>query len=202
MDGRILFLDTETDGLHDTRQIWEVGAILRLDDREIERHLFIDIDLSTADPFGLKVGRFYERHPIGKWLSEDNEAVLPRPSLGSSLVPPEYAASVLARMSHGSHIVGAVPWFDTDGLNRLLRQYKLLPGWHYHLIDIESLAIGYLQGKGFRFIDKEGKVGNLKLPWKSEDIFKMCGVETPESERHTAMGDARSVRALFDVVTA
>jgi len=34
------------------------------DGSEREVSFFVEIDLSTADPFGLRVGRFNERHPL------------------------------------------------------------------------------------------------------------------------------------------
>jgi hypothetical protein len=32
-------------------------------------------------------------------------------------------------------------------LDRMLRAHKLIPAWHYHLIDVENLAFGWLAGQ-------------------------------------------------------
>jgi len=61
----LCFIDTETDGVHPGRKPWEIALIRRDETGEHEQSFFVDIDLSTADPFGLRVGRFYDRHPLG-----------------------------------------------------------------------------------------------------------------------------------------
>ena len=70
MSDPIVFLDTETTGVHPGRKVWEVGMIRREPSgREREISLMVDVDLSKADPFGLRVGRFYDRHPYGQYLA-------------------------------------------------------------------------------------------------------------------------------------
>jgi hypothetical protein len=60
----LVFLDTETTGVHPAREVWEIGMIRRDDEGEREIQFFVDVDLSLADPFGLSIGKFYERHPV------------------------------------------------------------------------------------------------------------------------------------------
>lgn len=64
MSAPLCFVDCETDGVHPGRQPWEVAIIRREPDgpQDVVR-FFVELDLSTADPFGLRVGRFYHRHP-------------------------------------------------------------------------------------------------------------------------------------------
>jgi hypothetical protein len=181
-------LDTETDGVHPGRKPWEIAIVRREPDgTETEWQAFVEIDLSTADPFGLRVGRFYDRHPFGKALS----APLGDATLAGPTTSAYDAAFRVARMTHGAHIVGAVPNFDTETLDPLLREHGLLPAWHYHLIDIESMAVGFLAGKG----------QPVRPPWKSDELVEALGVRdsTPE-ERHTAMGDVRSVMRMYDAI--
>ena len=152
-------------------------------DTETEWHTFVTNDLSTADPYGLRVGRFYERHPVGRALA--GEMVPDTTALLSE------TAHRVAALTHGTHLVGAVPNFDAELLDRLLRDQGLIPAWHYHLIDVENLAVGYLAGQGHVFIP----------PWSSESLTEALGVTaSTEDERHTAMGDARWAQRIYDHV--
>lgn len=181
----IVFLDTETTGVHERRQVWEVGMIRRRPDgSESETSFFVDVDLFEADLFGLNVGRFYERHPLGRELADGVIAEMARSRAE--------AAKRIAVWTHKAHLVGAVPNFDTETLAPLLREHKLIPAWHYHIIDAETLAIGYLRGQGKVVPD---------LPWDSDALSELIGVEaaSPE-ERHTALGDARWAMRIWDKV--
>lgn len=210
MTAPIVFLDTETDGVHPDREVWEIAMIRRDDAGQRETAFFVDIDLSTADPFGLKVGRFYERHPLGMHLSGADPGEEPYTSETFGSRPDGYhgrrrAALEVARWTHGAHIIGAVPNFDTEVLANLLRDNGLTPSWHYHLIDIEALAAGsvagrWAQGRSDGNPSEPGPF-DFGLPWKSDDLSRACGVEPPsEEERHTALGDARWAMRLYDAV--
>jgi hypothetical protein len=192
----ICFIDTETTGIHPDRLPWEIALIKRPDadylDEETLLIQIIDVDLSNADPFGLKVGRFYERH---YWYAE------------SKSIPPECqcigeheAAVLVERFTRGSHLIGAVPSFDAETWDKMLRRHNLLPAWHYHLIDVEPLAIGFIQG--FNLSNPKGReLPSFSLPWKSDELSRAIGVEPPtDAERHTAMGDARWAQRTYDKV--
>ena len=196
----ICFIDTETDGVHPGRKIWEIALIRRDDQGEHEQSFYVEIDLSTADPFGLQVGRFYDRHPLGLTITRSGHPLNWNVSLrdpqglpsSTKLYTRERAAQIVARMTHGAHLVGAVPNFDTEVFDRLLRDHGLCPSWHYHLQDVETLAIGYLRGQGKPV---------PKLPWSSDELMEAIGVEKPaEDERHTALGDARWAMRTYDKV--
>lgn len=187
----IVFLDTETDGVHPDRRPWEIAMIRREPDgTQTEREFFVEIDLDTADPFGLRVGRFYDRHPLGRYLSqEDYQRVWPDET-GDFLTVAE-AVMVVARWTHGAHVAGAVPNFDTETLAPILRFWGLTPAWHYHLVDVENLAVGFLAARG----------EPIQPPWKSDDLAAALGVDpgAPE-EKHTALGDARWAMRIYDAV--
>lgn len=188
-----VFLDTETTSLRPDRRVWEIGGILRdpnvgrASDNEfayfVERG---DLDLGNADPASLRIGRFYERHP----------QEMTRPRDGSPLVtvgetykvrPERLVMHAVELATRAAIIVGAVPNFDTEVLATRMRAHGICPAWHYRLVDVETLAAGFL---------------GLRPPWSFDEILKEFGLVYDENERHTAIGDARMVRDLFDRVMA
>lgn len=181
----IVFVDTETDGVHSTRKAWEVALIRRnphtgLDD---ELSFFVRINLRDSDPQGLTVGGFYDRHPVGRQLAKFPIGAVARPQepTGKLLTTTE-AAQTVASWTHGAHIVGNVPSFDTITLDRLMRGEGVLPTWHHHLICVQNLAVGWLAAQGVK----------PQIPWRSDDLAALCGVPPlPAEDRHTALGDAR-----------
>lgn len=211
MTAPLVFLDTETDGVHPDRKVWEVGMIRRDKHGSHEISFFVDIDLSTADPFGLQVGKFYERHPLGRQLSaagtNDRPTFAPIDGslYGGAMLNRRAAAMRVARWTHGAHVIGAVPNFDTESLAPVLREAGLTPAWHYHLIDVESMIIGFIHACAQDASPaREAELrAAVALPWKSDDLSRVIGVEPPtEAERHTALGDARWAARIWDRITA
>lgn len=190
MSAPLVFIDTETDGVHPDRKVWEIAMIRRDDKKTSRTHMFVDINLSTADPFGLKVGGFYDRHPLGQAISEawrDDEDHKRR------VETEREAAFKVAQITHGAHLVGAVPHFDAEVLANLLRANGLTPSWHYHLIDVEAMAVGYLSVR---------QGGPVPLPWSSDELGRQLGIHPPsDSKRHTAMGDAEWAMRWYDAMT-
>lgn len=182
----LVFMDTETTGLSLDDDIWEFAGIRRHPDgREIELHLFIDHDREKCARLP---EAFYADHRH-RYRHVDS-------------VPQEVAARKISRFlapdaeEGRAHIVGAVPNFDTERLALLLDEHGYPTGWHYHLVDVENLAVGWLAGQA------DANNGHLTpaLPWDSDEISRAVGVEPPTDERHTAMGDARWARAIYDRV--
>lgn len=180
----LCFLDTETDGIHPARRPWEVALIRREPDgTETTAQMYLPINLATADPFGLRVGRFYDRHPLGRRLSH------PPGTAAGKLTTADTAARTIARMTHGAHIVGAVPSFDTETLAPYLREHGYTPAWHYHLVDVENLAVGYLAGQG----------APVHPPYSTDGLTEALGLDpSPPELRHTALGDTHWARAVYD----
>ncbi len=100
-------------------------------------------------------------------------------------------------ITRGVHLVGAVPNFDADVLGTRMRANGICPAWHYHLVDVEALAAGYLasMAAGLANIDP------LQLPWNSDALSAALGIAVSDEDRHTALGDARWARAIYDAVT-
>jgi len=171
---RLIFLDTETTGLDPRRhRIWDIAYIIRdPGSLDRERSMFVNVDLDEADPFALGIGHFYDRHPF--WTSTP----------GNCYMESAMAFDV-ARDFRDAIIVGAVPWFDANMLTAALYRSGLMPTWHYHLVDVETLAAG---------------AHRLPPRWDFDSLLAGYGLTYDEADRHTALGDARMVRDLYDAV--
>jgi DNA polymerase III epsilon subunit-like protein len=186
---KIVFLDTETTGLDsDRHEVWEIGAIARTDEGDVEYWWQLRPDLATADAGGLRIGRYYERNLAGTYgvgfamrrEHPDNEVAEDKWGHDAPKV-----ASQLARLLDGVTLVGAVPDFDARFLTRFLRTNGEAPTWHYHLVDVETLAAGALR---------------QAPPWDFDQLLAAYELKYDEADRHTALGDARMVRDLYDAV--
>lgn len=163
----VVFLDTETTGLDPrSEELFEVAVVTEAGDWRVW-HLEPRPDtVREMHPKAAAVNRYHERTAQPGWEWDDRRT----------------AAAEMFDWLDGKHIVGAVPDFDTRFLTAF---YDSLgwkpPRWHYHLIDVETLAVGYLRGLG----------RDVPMPWDSDDLSRRIGVEPPgEEHRHTALGDA------------
>ncbi len=193
----LVFLDTETTGLDpDRHELWEIGCIVaghRVGDYNGEWWWQLQPNLATADPTGLRIGRYYEREQL--WRATPAPAVVlaspqwnqekrsqPYPSERASLGD---IAQRLARILDGAHLVGAVPSFDAAFLAPFLRRHGQAPCWYYHLVDVEALAAGHV---------------GAEPSWDSQELSRAVGVDPDEIQHHTALGDARWAEAIYDAV--
>lgn len=188
---RLVFLDTETTGLSLDDDVWEIAAIVRDPGvPDVEHHLFVDH--SAAKCMQLPP-RFFADHQ-SRFPSLNDPA-------DGDVTSRESAAELVADWTDRAHIVGAVPNFDTERLALMLRSFGIEPGWHYHLICVEALAVGWIHGRYGTAEDAERRA--VSLPWRSDDLAAACGIPpVAEADRHTAMGDARWVRDWYDAITA
>jgi hypothetical protein len=199
----IVFLDTETLGVKLDSPIWEVAAIRRRPNPalpsctiEDELHIFV-------------------HHDIWPWydeLPEEFQADHDKRFDGSIAHEPSEAAHIIhAFFTDRPHVVGAVPNFDTERIShQLLHPAGLADPWHYHLIDVENLAVGYLHGVAARAIDEARERGEeplpglidrfLEYPWKSDVVSHAIGVNPDDFSRHTAMGDVLWAKAQYDAI--
>lgn len=184
----LAFVDTETLGLDpDKHAIWEVGLIrYNPETGDTDEYLWqINLtpeQLADGDPIGMNIGRFSERY------------------YRATALPPDIFAMAFAELTAGAHLVGAVISFDEERLRRLLLSKGVPHGWHYHIIDIEAMAVGWLSAARHAWTAYEGWTPSL--PWKSDALTATLGVPpVPEDERHTALGDARWALRLYQAMT-
>jgi DNA polymerase III epsilon subunit-like protein len=196
---RLCFIDTETTSLRPDRRAWEVGLIVRdpgAEDREFRWFIQTeDLDLGNADPFSLKIGRFYERHPDY------------RGTVNSDSYPEAYVLCQVEKLTRGAYLVGAIVSFDADVLGTRMRAGGICPAWDYHLMCIENLAAGWLHASAAALEIRHGASDSTARnrtiaspPWKSDELTRALGVTITEADRHTALGDARWARDVYDVV--
>jgi hypothetical protein len=208
----LCFIDTETTSLRRDRRAWEVGIIRRsADGIETEHQWFIDaneMNFSRADLMSLKIGRFYDRHPQAAQSGDLRRRTLEMPVTGEADALWEIEA-----LTRGAHLVGAVVSFDAEVLAARMAAHDICPSWHYHLIDVEALAVGYLahaaavcERRGHDEIPGPAKEAELRElaspPWKSDDLSASLGISVSDEDRHTALGDARWAMAIYDAVMA
>jgi hypothetical protein len=107
--------------------------------------------------------------------------------LGGQVHSESYVFSQVEQLTRFAWGVGAVPNFDTEVIAARMRSRNICPSWHYHLVDVENIAAGAL---------------SLPPPWGFDDLLGKFGLVYDEAERHTAMGDTRMARDLYDTVMA
>lgn len=189
------FVDCETTGLDvDLHEIWEAGLIV--DDDEYCWQL--PVDLGRADSVALDIGGYWERRAAPAVTDSERRQAIAGDETPTLIVHPEDMpqwAERFSRLTWGRHLAGAVVSFDEERLRRLLHEYNACPGWHYHIIDVEALAIGFVVGRE-RLILPDGEPG-IPLPWKSETLSQWMGVDPGQFDKHTGLGDARWARALY-----
>jgi hypothetical protein len=178
----VAFVDTESLGLDaDVHPIWELALILPDGSEHVWQIDVTPRELSLAHPIALEIGRFEERYD-------------PHVAEAACFVIAEFA-----EMTEGLHLAGAVVSFDEERLRRLAWKHGVAPGWHYHIVDVEALAIGYLAGVAS--VGGKGYLaGTPRPPWKSDELTAALGITVPEESKHTALGDARWARAVWTAV--
>lgn len=184
------FVDTETTGLDRGAEVWEFAAIVRYsDDTEHTVHIHIDHDFEHAATLDEK---FRVDHDARFGAATDMH-VYTRAG----------AASIIHAALYGAHIVGVNPAFDAKVLKRLLDVADLQPSWHYRVIDLSAMTLGYRlaqrQADGYENLP-------VDIPWRSDDLAgQVMPMVTPEGDpmylRHTALGDARWCRDWWDALT-
>lgn len=228
----LAFTDCETTELDPhKRRAWEVAVVRREPDGTTRAvHLMItDVDLTGAAAQALEVGRFGQRHPRGRELMEaagfDVGHLDPaaRPDVGGATEVTELeAAVIIAAMTRGAHIVGAVPDFDVrtyrDMIDRHAAQaahwaQALAENW---AVDTSSLGVELVDryaelgrapetlrwGGHYHLVDVENLAAGALAwppPYDSDVLSRAVGVAPMDNDvRHTALGDTLWAMHIYD----
>lgn len=182
----IVFMDTETTGLGPDEHIWEFAA-MRRDETGPETfyHCFVQHNLNRAAK-------------LPDEFRADHDA---RYNPNSAVDLQEFVDVLLEVFADRPHVIGAVPSFDTTRLAKILAKFGYEPPWHYHLHDVETLALGYLKGRavmGDR--DAEEFLEGPSVD-HSDSLSRALGVDPEKFNRHTACGDVEWIAAQYDAIT-
>ena len=173
-DPRLLIIDTETTGLmpeydHVMCELCILEPNLALTEAKVNLWFFelTDEEIGRGSREAYDINRYFERleemEQSRHWVSIKNRV--------------RVAQDVLA-LTEDSILCGDNVAFDANFLKYWLRKLNLEPNWNYHLLELESMAIGFFGG-------------DAPYPWNSAVVSKATNVPPPgEGERHTALGDA------------
>lgn len=180
----IVFVDTETTGLDPhTHELWEI-AIVEQDGTE---HVFTseptpqavqDMPKQASD-----INQYFERTQAPDWEWDLSQYVMKGNPFRD-----------VHDLLDGSIMVGSNPQFDLDFITQWFKYHQAnhnfaAPQPHYRLIDIPTLALGYVLGNG------AANATDIAFPFKSTDITDLAGVPFQNPTlRHTALADAHWCR--------
>lgn len=179
-DPILVFLDTETTGVHRERRPWEIAIIRRTPVDQTRLLICVDVedlDLASANPAGLRISGFHKRHPQAR----DRPLHIPRVYRAGE------AAALVDGWTAGATVIGVVPEFDTECLASMLGRHGITPRWRSNPVDVVPLAVAAVRATG---IEPERDFG---------DLSRQCGVRPPTgTQRHTALADARWAMRWYD----
>ena len=177
-----VFLDTETLGLHRSAPIWEFAAIRIADDgTEVAREHFQI--LHNPNLCGI--------HWPSTLPEEFFADYVDRYDPSTALEPGEASRRIAAIVDGRATIAGSNPAFDMERITDLLDEHGIEPGWHYHPLDVPTIALGWIAA-----LD-----GAPSRPWKSDELSRLAGIDPALYTRHTAMGDCVWSLDLYAAVT-
>lgn len=194
----IAFVDCETTGLDpDKHSMWELAVIRRTDGIDTEYLWQIRLskwEIEAAEPEALAINGYDHRMvlPADCQVGDMTHACgIPHPMKRDEL------RTVLAGLLDGATIVGSNPPFDAA----FLRVFLDATPWHYRTVGIATLAAGYVRGLAASTQLPASGDEVAPLPFSSRKLSQAVGVEPPaEGVAHTAMGDTRWARDVYDAV--
>lgn len=170
----LLFLDIETLGIPLGAPIWEFAAV-RTDRQgtvKEREQMFVrhDTDAGYLDQWFRQLPREF----VDNYLARYNH---------TEAAPQHIAAARIAYITRGPcKVAGSNATFDMDHLELLLVSQGFTPAWHYHPLDIPSMALGWIAANG--------QLGEQD-DWRSNPLSRALGIEPDIYGRHSADGDVQ-----------
>lgn len=195
------FVDTETTGLMQNHEIWEIAAILdpdtdTPDPGEYVWHIQPE-HLETADNIALQINGYFERFAGYRDHSEDID-----PWARQNDYPAEKQGAYMTADTFGEYfpkfIRGRVIWcsnpsFDIPRMEKLLRAKRGVPTWHYTPLCIKSAIWGYLA--------RDPDSMPVSTKHTTSEFCKLLGLDPGNYDRHTALGDARMMYDAYQIIS-
>lgn len=167
----LAFLDLETSGLDPmVHDIMEVGLIMRRVPPPPDGWTETEIEFSLPFDPTKATPRALEVNGWGRRQFAPLQDII-------------WAAEFLHTVLEDWLIVGNNVQFDVAFLRELLRKHGLTPSWNHRLVELKPLAGGAL---------------GLAPPWSTDDLCRRLGVDPPDEDAHTALGDARWNKRFYD----
>jgi oligoribonuclease (3'-5' exoribonuclease) len=178
----LIFVDCETTGLQPDRHVpWEIAWVTAIHDAgwlriESSFQTFRQLsseELFAASPEACAIGRYDERYDA---KSARNDV-----QIATALAID--CSTVSTHAARGCHpmlpqVGGGCPGFDHAMLCQNVLGWPAFGEglWHYHLIDVETLAAGRL---------------GWAPPYSSDALIEAFKIVVPDDAKHTAMGDVQ-----------
>jgi hypothetical protein len=205
----LAFVDTETVRLvpdHGSA-LWELAILLRQDGQDAEYLWHVRPSLEHAEPKSLQVGRYYERCKVADSPAGSGR-ILASPAMRGKTGARQarLIAHDVAVLLDGALIIGANPWFDAGHVDAFLREHGQCLAADYHMRDIGSVVDGYLAGHDLARRNcafcKHEPPEPLRRPesMRLTEIARVLGINPDSYDTHTALGDARLTRAIWNAV--
>lgn len=226
---KLAFLDLETTALSPRfGNLWEIGLIIRDftnpdsygDVRDEEYWWQIRPDLEHAAPESVQIGDYYNRckltdkpvdaavqlHTVNR-LKPNHDLQQIKSGDVISEGTARGVARVLAKLLDRATIVANNPTFDRRFAEKFLTQQGQILTAHHRMIDIRALLIGYIDGANDA-APLENTFPPEAVPlvrdWLYGDAenpsWEIVGVTQAPESKHTALGDARLVREVYDAI--
>lgn len=176
MSHPVLYCDTETLGLDpEQHPIWGIAAIEADGTEHLWQVKWPRAVLDNAEPIALEINGFEARYDKGT----------------CPILSPKESAELFASLSEGLHLAGAVISFDEERLRRMHNLHLGRPEgkypWHYRLICVESMMLG-------------AAGSSVSHPFDPRAMAATLGVQTDPESHHTALGDARWAKRIYERV--
>lgn len=204
----LAFVDVETTGRDPRRhRIWEFAFIVREDEADQEYLFQLGANLEHAEPDALRIGRYYQRSLVlnaadGEAVDCIDPAVDPAEYEWVASTPREVAREVATALD-GAFVIINNPVFDIPFIDAFLASNGQCWTRHYQVADIKSVAAGFLHGraKGWHAgRDETERPAQIGFPWTTAGLAWEVGVEPNGFDTHTALGDCRLNRAIWDAI--